>query len=100
MKGSLPVYKTSIAYLGTPADTTIESAERYTFLLLHNILQEAGSSPHVHVFNGMGCLPGVLEMNTQMTATGLGSWKTHSTILIRHYYTKADQGYQLLNEKT
>jgi len=48
-------------YLAASANTTIEAAERDTFLLVDNVLEEGNGSPQRHTLDRVGCFPRVLN---------------------------------------
>merc|ERR1719468_471323 len=58
--------------LGMSADSTVEPSERNDLLLSHNILQILLGSGQRHVLDGLGCFPGVLEVNPFIPTLGKG----------------------------
>jgi len=58
--------------LSTTSNSSIEPPERNTLLVANNILQISVGSLQVHMLDGLGGFPGVLEMNTQVGTPSLG----------------------------
>lgn len=63
----------NITNLSFTPNVSLESSERNDFLLVDYVLQKPDSPSQVHVLDGIGCLPGVLEVNSQMRSLCLGS---------------------------
>jgi len=63
---SLPVGGASILGLGSTANTTTEATECDRLLVLNDVLKVRHSLPEHHALDGVACLTGVLEMNSEV----------------------------------
>lgn len=58
--------------LSSSANTSLESSERDSLLVLLDILKVLDRLGELHSGDGLGCLPGVLEVCSQVITSGFG----------------------------